>query len=152
LQAFRQPSVFASHISRNGRTMRVPTKVERIADLDTPLSSLYPASMPDDFEKVRLTIQNGPNLRFNGALLINEAPLESRTRHDRFQLYAIEGGGFVAAHGWISTIPGENNFWSAAEVQTVRDVMAAWKWCVPAKGLAKVLQWDIAEYLGSAKP
>ncbi len=128
----------------------------RVASLDTPLNvALINADYSLDdlpYAPVRLPVKDGPDLRFRGAEIASQAPGNLGARWGELILWRVEGGGFVAANGWHSNVPGEETFWRAEPVATVREAMAVWGWTPIAKSFAKRLRWDVAIHLGRAEP
>ena len=130
--------------------MNAPTK--RVAGLGTDLLTAIRAAeyMPSGFSyyPVKLTVKDGPNVQFSGANVSGYSQNNERPRWEELILFAVEGGGFVAARGWHSNLEGEETFWTAREVSTVRDCMEVWGWTPVAKGFAKKLKWDVTAYIG----
>ena len=132
--------------------MTAKPPIPRVADLSTPLAIAIPAAGFDlaalDYGNERLTVKEGPNVRFTGAEIASNGGNPERLRYEQCVLFAVKGGGFVAARAWHSNAPGEESFWSAETVETVEQTMAAWGWSTAGKGMAKKLKWDVTRYIG----
>jgi hypothetical protein len=133
--------------------LTMPAKIERVAGLDAPLARAVADAgfldNPPEAKSVRLIVKDGPNVKFIGAEIASNAGNNERIRWEEVVLFAVESGEFVAARAWHSNVDGEESFWTASEVATVGDAMAAWNWSTMAKGIAKKLKWDIALYVGA---
>lgn len=122
----------------------------RVADLSTPLDRATAAiTAAGDFRAVKITVKDGPNLKFRGRVVAEYQQNPERPRWEELILFAVEGAGWVAARAWHSNVAGEESFWHAAEVATVEDAMAAWGWSATAKGFARRLKWDVAKRIGA---
>jgi hypothetical protein len=130
----------------------------RVASLDSRLADLATAgalAMPEPVDApkaVKLTVKDGPNVRFWGLPIDSYGQNPERIRFEELTLFAVAGGGFVAARAWHSNVDGESTFWTAAAVETVEDCMTAWGWSDTAKGFAKRLRWDATRHYGEGAP
>jgi hypothetical protein len=128
----------------------------RVARLDSRLSDLATAgtlAMPEPVDvpkMVKLTVKDGPNVKFKGAAIDSYSQNPERIRFEELMLFAVVGGEFLAARAWHSNVDGEATFWTVSPVDTVADCMAAWGWSDTAKGFAKRLHWDAVRYYGEA--
>ena len=122
-------------------------------DLSSPLSEAIPGALdlgdlgpPQSF---RLSVSNGPDLRFRGWRLDGYDAGARNGRQIDLQLYGVEGGGYVAAQVSAPLHDGETELFHAAPVATVRDCMDLWGWGKAAKAYAKALGWYVAIKLGA---
>ena len=122
--------------------------IERKAFLKTRLDQIYRDTAALDFETVRLNGKNAADVQFIGAELETYNSNDKKPRFEEVTLFALQGGGFVAAHGWHSNVEGEDTFWFIAQVETVEDAMNLFDWTPVAKGFARRLKWDVTRYIG----
>lgn len=124
-------------------------KIERIAELQTPLRELYPAAPDATPAAQRINCTTGPNHRFKGVMLADAGGNRANERFEHLQLFqTADGSSFVAVHNWVSNRPGEVTMTRAAIVETVREAMDLWDWSTVAKRFAKELRWDVNLYIG----
>lgn len=122
--------------------------IARKANLTTRLETLYPAAdFAEAFAPIRLNGKNAPDVQFTGVELESYHSNDKKPRFEEVTLFALEGGGFVAAHAWHSNIEGEDTFWQVAKAETVEDAMNVWDWTPVAKAFARRLKWDVTKHL-----
>ncbi len=121
--------------------------IARKATLSTRLDALYPDSSTLVFEATTLIGKNAPNVSFIGAELETYHSNDKKPRYEEVTLFALKGGGFVAAHAWHSNVDGEDTFWFVEKVETVEEAMKVWDWTPVAKAFARRLKWDATKYI-----
>lgn len=121
--------------------------IARKANLTTRLDTLYPDTAALAFEPIRLTGKNAPDVQFTGAELETYHSNQTKQRYEETTLFALEGGGFVAAHAWHSNVEGEDTIWTIAKVETVEEAMDVFQWTPVAKAFARRLKWDVTKHI-----
>ena len=121
--------------------------IARKANLTTRLETLYPDTAALEYESVRLNSKNAPDHAFAGAELETYNSNATKPRYEEVTLFALQGGGFVAAHAWHSNVVGEETFWFVGKVETVEDAMTVWDWTPVAKAFARRLKWDVVKHI-----
>lgn len=81
----------------------MPAKIERIAGLDDRLDAIPEAGraeFPQPARKWKIVVKDGPNVIFDGWQIGQVETKPNRDgRFETCELYAVAGGGFVAARG-----------------------------------------------------
>ena len=128
-----------------GIPMNAP--IARKANLTTRLDTLYPDAAVLACEPIRLNGKNAPDVQFTGVELESYHSNDKKPRFEEVSLFALEGGGFVAAHAWHSNVEGESTFWFVDKVETVEQAMAVWDWTPVAKAFARRLKGDVTKVI-----
>ena len=125
--------------------------IARKANLRTRLDQLYRDTAALTFEPIRLHGKNAPDVQFTGVELESYHSNDKKPRFEEVSLFALEGGGFVAAHAWHSNVEGESTFWFVDKVVTVEDAMNVWEWTPVAKAFARRLKWDVVKHIAGGE-
>jgi hypothetical protein len=131
-----------------GRLIVPKEKIARVAALGDRINAeLFTQDYNDAPGPVKIVVKDGPNLAFSGWEVADYSTNADRPRWVELKLWVTVDLNVVAGRARHSNIAGEETFWTAAQVDTIEDVMNLWQWDMVAKAFARVLKWDVTRHV-----
>ena len=109
--------------------------------------------MAEEFQKIRMAVNRGPDLHFEGRLVgeySTQNKAETKDRWQELRLWETRSGAWVAEMVARSSRHGEGDFVTAdayipdGDYEAARsNVMETFEWSPAAKAFARTMGWDV---------